>query len=92
MDDERKVLKSYYDHFEAYITLKTNIFAHYESHEKVQGISKPLEQFVKYSRLLVKDCNFANSEEMIRDCVVFGISFTKSEREATQRWFRPSFG
>ncbi|XP_024117609.1 uncharacterized protein K02A2.6 [Oryzias melastigma] len=53
---------------------KTNvIFARYKFHEKVQGASEPFEQFVTDLRLLAKDCNYANSEEMIRDRVVFGI-------------------
>lgn len=47
-ENERKVLKSYYDHFEAHVMPKTNhvTFACYKFHEKVQGVSKPFEQFV----------------------------------------------
>lgn len=48
------------------------IFIRYKFHEKVQGVSEPFEQFVTDLSLLVKDCNYANSEE-IRDCVVFRI-------------------
>ena len=73
-EDEAKVLKSYYDRFEAYAMPKTNvIFARYKFHEKIQGVNEPFEQFVTDLRLLVKDCNYANSEEMIRDRIVFGI-------------------
>lgn len=74
MEVERKVLKSYYDLFEAYVMPKTNIiFAHYKFHDKVQAVGEPFEQFVTDLRLLVKGCNYTNSEEMIRDHVVFGI-------------------
>ena len=73
-EDEAKVLKSYYDRFEAYAMPKTNvIFARYKFHEKIQGVNEPFEQFVTDLRLLVKDCNYANNEEMIRDRIVFGI-------------------
>lgn len=77
-EDERKVLKSYYDRFEAYVMPKSNvIFARYKFHEKVQGANEPFEQFVTDLRLLVKDCNYASSEEMIRDRIVFGIQSPK---------------
>ena len=49
------------------------IFARYKFHEKVQGINEPFEQCMTDLRLLMKDCNYANSEELIQDRVVFGI-------------------
>ena len=71
---EAKVLKSYYDRFEAYVLPKSNVlYARYKFHEKTQGASEPFEQFVTELRLLAKDCGYANSEEMIRDRVVFGV-------------------
>ena len=36
-----------------------------------------MEQFVTELRTLVKDCSYANLEEMIRDRIVFGISYAK---------------
>lgn len=73
-EDESKTLKAYYDRYEAYVMPKSNvIFARYKFNEKVQGQNEPFEQFVTDLRLLAKDCNYANSEEMIRDRVVFGI-------------------
>ncbi|XP_056891952.1 uncharacterized protein K02A2.6-like isoform X1 [Takifugu flavidus] len=72
--EERKVLKTYYDHFQAYVEPKVNvIFARYMFHQKVQGATEPFEQFVTELRLLVKDCSYNNSEEMVRDRVLFGI-------------------
>lgn len=69
-----KVLKTYYDKYEAYVMPKTNtIFARYRFHERIQGANESFEQFVTELRLLVKDCAYADSEEMVRDRVVFGI-------------------
>lgn len=77
-DDERKVLNTYYERYEAYVMPKSNIiFARYKFHEKVQGANEPFEQFLTDLRLLVKDCNYANNEEMVRDRVVFGIHSPK---------------
>ncbi len=76
--DEVNILKSYYDCFTAYVEPKANvIFARYKFHEKVQGEREPFEQFVTNLRLLIKDCNYANSDEMIRDRIVFGIHLPK---------------
>lgn len=72
--DEAKVLQTYYDKYEAYVMPKTNtIFARYKFHERVQGANESFEQFVTELRLLVKDCAYADSEEMVRDRIVFGI-------------------
>ncbi len=74
----RLILKSYYDRFTAYVEPKANvIFARYKFHEKVQGEREPFEQFVTDLRLLIKDCSYANSDEMIRDRIVFGIHSPK---------------
>ncbi len=76
--DEAKILKSYYDRFTAYVEPKANvIFARYKLHEKVQGEREPFEQFVTDLRLIIKDCIYANSDEMIRDRIVFGIHSPK---------------
>jgi len=53
---------------------KANVIsAHYKFQEKIQAANKPYEQFVTDLRLLVKDCAYANNEEMLRHCIVFGI-------------------
>ena len=47
---ESKVLKAYYDRFEAYVVPMTNaIFARYKFHEKVQEAGESFEQFVTAS-------------------------------------------
>lgn len=70
--DEAKLLKTYYDKFTDYLTPKTNpIFARYRFHEKTQGNSESFEHFVTELKLLVKDCNYTNSDEMVRDRIVF---------------------
>ncbi|KAG7479045.1 hypothetical protein JOB18_016283 [Solea senegalensis] len=47
------------------------------STEKVQGAKEPFEQLLTDLRLLVKDCNYANNEEMVRDRVMLGIQSPK---------------
>jgi hypothetical protein len=49
------------------------IFARFKFHDKVQGARKSFEQFVTELRLLVKDCDYANKDEMVRDRIVFRI-------------------
>ncbi|KAL6455152.1 hypothetical protein MHYP_G00364050 [Metynnis hypsauchen] len=73
--DERKLLTTYYDRFETYVTPKANpIFARYKFHEKIQGNSESFDQFMTELRLLAKDCGYPNGDEMVRDRIVFGIN------------------
>lgn len=77
-EDERKELKTYYDRFETYVTPKANpIFARYKFHERIQGENESVEQFVTEVKLLAKDCNYPNSDEMVRDRIVFATNSPK---------------
>ena len=49
-------------------------FARYKFREKTYGENEGFDQFVTELRLLVKDCNYPNSNEMIIDCIVFAIN------------------
>ena len=70
--------ETYYDRYEAYVLPKKNtIFARYKFHEKVQGANETLEQFATELKLLVKDCAYANEDEMVRDRTVIGIQSAK---------------
>lgn len=74
-EDDAKQLKTYYDGFSPYLTPKANpIFARYKFHEKTQGSGESFEHFVTELKLLVKDCGYANSEEMVRDRIVFATN------------------
>lgn len=42
--------------------------------EKLQGEHEQFEQFVTELKLLVKDCGYPNSEEMVRDRIVFATN------------------
>ena len=44
---------------------------------KVQGESDTFEQFITALRLLARDCNFKDADEMIRDRIVIGIKSPK---------------
>ncbi|KAK0141090.1 hypothetical protein N1851_021892 [Merluccius polli] len=76
--DDARELKTYYERYEAYVLPKKNtIFSRYKFHEKVQGANETLEQFATELKLLVKDCAYANEDEMVRDRIVFGIQSAK---------------
>lgn len=73
--DERKLLASYCDKFEAYVVSKANpIFARYKFQKKMHGPSETFDQFVTELKLLVKDCNYPNADEMVRDRIVFATN------------------
>jgi len=73
----RESLKILYNKYEAYVKPKTNvIFARYKFLKKIWGANEPFEQFVTDLRLLVKHCANANSDELVRDCIDFGIHST----------------
>jgi len=56
-EDEGKLLKTYYDKYEAYVMPTANvIFACYKFQKKIQAANEPFEQFVTDLSLLVKDC------------------------------------
>lgn len=73
--DEAKKLKTYYDKYTAYITPKANpIYARYKFHERMQGEHESIEKFVTELKLLVKDCAYQNSDEIIIDRIVFAAN------------------
>lgn len=73
--DDAKKLKTYYDKYTAYITPKANpIYARYKFHERMQGEHESIEKFVTELKLLVKDCAYQNSDEMVRDRIVFATN------------------
>lgn len=64
-EDDDKLLKTYYDGFAAYLMPKANpVFARYQFHEKIQGNGESFELFVIQLKLLVKGCDYANSDNV----------------------------
>ena len=77
-DEERKKLKTFYDKFEGYVTPKANpVLARCKFHNNVQDQDESVDQIVTELRLLAKDCGFSDTDEMIRDRIVFGTSSRK---------------
>ena len=71
-------LKPLYVRFEQQVSPKANpIFARYKFYNRIQGQAEPVEQFITESKLLAKDCAFQDSEDMIRDRIVFGTNSQK---------------
>lgn len=53
------------------------ICARYKFHEKAQGEHETFEHFVTELKLLVKDCGYTNSDEMVWDRIVFATNSPK---------------
>ena len=71
--DEKKKLATYYTKFEEYVTPKSNpVFARYKFYNKQQDRGESFDHFLTELKLLVKDCNFDQLDEMVRDRIVFG--------------------
>ena len=76
--DQRKKLDNYYTGFEAYVKPTSNtIYNRYKFQSKVQNPDETFEQFVTELQLLVKDCDYDKSDEMVRDRIVTGVRNSK---------------
>ena len=60
------------------------VFARYKFHQKVQQEGESFEQFLTDLKLLVKDCGYGDSDEMVRDRVVIGCHSTKTRENLIQ--------
>ena len=76
--DQKKKLDNYYNGFEAYVKPTSNtIYNRYKFQSKVQNPDETFEQFVTELQLLVKDCEYDKSDEMVRDRIVTGVRNSK---------------
>ncbi|CAC5403651.1 unnamed protein product [Mytilus coruscus] len=80
---DQKKLDIYYENFEAYVIPKSNqVFSSYKFQCRLQKTNETCEEFVTDLKVLVKDCQYANPDRMVRDRIVFGtISSKKHEVE-----------
>ncbi|XP_033745588.1 uncharacterized protein K02A2.6-like [Pecten maximus] len=77
-EDQQKELKYYYEHFEQYVKPRSNvIYNRYKFHSKTQGENETFEQFTTQLQISVRDCNYENSDEMVRDRIVIGVRNSK---------------
>ena len=53
------------------------MFSRYLFHAKVQESEETFENFVTELKLLARDCGYQQSEEMVRDQIVFGVKSAK---------------
>jgi len=75
--EDAKKLQTFYDKFKSYVQPKLNpVFARYKFNNIIQN-SDASEKFVTNLKLQVKDCNYKDPEEMVRDRIVFGTSSSK---------------
>lgn len=72
-------LKTFYEKFKAHAQAKSNtVFMRYRFNLKVKSKTESFDQFVTQLKLLVKYCNYGvNSDEMVRDRIVFGCRSKK---------------
>ena len=56
------------------------VFARQKFYQKVQQEGKAFEQFLTDLKLLVNDCSYADSDEMVRDKQVIGCHATKTTK------------
>ena len=75
---ESKLLKTYYDKFENYVKPKSNkLYVHYKCSQRRQTETETFEQFVTDLRILIKDCEYQQKDEMLRDQIVFTVRSPK---------------
>ena len=77
-DDDRKTLAVYYEKFEQYVKPRTNlVYNRYKFQSRIQKETETLDQFVTDLKLLVKDCDYRDSDVIVRDRIVIGIRNSK---------------
>ena len=80
--DEVKKLETYYTRFETHVKPRSNkVFARYKFHLRAQQAGESFEQFFTELKLLVKDCGYADPDEMVRDRVVIGCYSSKAREK-----------
>lgn len=66
--EEAKKIDTYYTKYEEYVKLKSNrVVARYKFHQKFQQEGELFEQFLTDLKLLVKDCDYVDPGEMVRN-------------------------
>ncbi|XP_052238526.1 uncharacterized protein LOC127849814 [Dreissena polymorpha] len=76
-EEDSKKLDTYYTRFQAHVQPKLNpIFARYKFYNEIQG-GDSIDAFVTRLRLTARDCNFRDTDNMIRDRIVFGTNSSK---------------
>ena len=72
--EDAKKLDTFYNKFKAHVQPKLNpIFARYQFNNQVQG-NDSIDMFVTRLRNKARDCNYTNTDEMVRDRIVFGCT------------------
>ena len=75
MGDTGRKLSVHYEKFEEYVKPRTNgIYNRYRFQTKVRSDMETFDQLVTEFKLLVRDCNYDRSEEMVRDRKEIGVN------------------
>ena len=60
------------------------VFARYKFHQEVQQEGESFEQFLIDLKLLLKDCDYVDPDEMVRNRVIIGCNATKTREGLIQ--------
>lgn len=72
-EEDSKKLDVLYTNFEKHVKPKSNkIYSRYKFLSRVQKDSDTFEEYLTELKLLVKDCEYKDADDMIRDAIVFG--------------------
>ena len=72
-DEDRKKLQVLYINFEKHVRPKSNqIYSRYKFLSRVQKDTDTFEEYLTDLKMLVKDCDYATPDEMVRNAIVFG--------------------
>jgi hypothetical protein len=76
-EEDAKKLEKYFDQFRAHVRPKLNpIFGRYKFFNEIQG-EDSIDSYITRLRIRVRDCNFNDTDDMIRDRLVFGCKSGK---------------
>ena len=78
MGDTGRKLSVHYEKFEEYIKPRTNvIYNRYRFQTRVHSDMETFDPFVTELKLLVRDCYYDRSEEMVCDRIEIGVNHKK---------------
>ena len=87
-EDEKKDYKAVLKKFSEYVRPKKNLpFERYTFWSRSQKEGEPFDKWLKDLRLIAKDCEFAEEDNMIRDNIVFYVY----DKRVQERMLRKSY-
>ena len=73
MQKKKKTTKRYSRSFVNIAALKNIVYERHKFWSRSQHEGEPFDKWLKEMRVIAKDCEFAEEDNMIRDKIVFGV-------------------